>query len=193
LSAKLVGDGIDISISNSGNDEDVKLATSATSPGPYTFYIDAGALGRSGTSGEITQFDYHGSEFGQSKTDFGSHSVYWTRGPTTSVNVYVLFTPKTVASGTKYVRIAARVKSKAPGEAMGGAFDVTNYVAVNVTGVAAGTFAPKATISLTPATFAAGDGVTIQIGRDGNNELGGGQNDDSGKGIYIMAIGVEVI
>jgi hypothetical protein len=191
LSAKLVGDGIDISISNQGNDEDVKLSTSATSPGPYTFYLDAGMLGRCGNSGEVVVFGYHGAEFAASKTDFGTHSVYWTRGPTTSVKLYVLFTPKYAASG--YVRIGAKVKSKAVGEAMGGAFDVSSFVAVNVTGVAAGTLAPLASITLSPAVFSSGDGVSFHIGRDGSNTMGGGQNDTSGKAIYLVAIGIEVI
>jgi hypothetical protein len=167
----------------------VQSSISLTSPGPHLFSIDPGTLGRSGTSGTVLMDGYAANEFSKNVTDYGAHSRYWVRSPSDTVDLNVKFALKSAAGGSDYVRIAARVKSQATGGDTDADWQSTAYDAVSVaSGPAKRIY--EASITLTPAVFSAGDAVTINIGRDGSNALGGGSpnEDNHNKSIRVIAI-----
>jgi hypothetical protein len=167
----------------------VQSSISLTSPGPHLFSVDPGTLGRSGTAGEVLMDGYHASDFGKNVTDYGAHSRYWFRSPSTTVELKVLFALKADASASNYVRIAARVKSQGTSGSTTAAWQATSYDAVDVSSGSAGDIY-EGTVTLSPAVFTAGDAVTINVGRDGSNSLGGGSpnQDNYNKSVRLIAI-----
>lgn len=192
LKDKLTGDGITFVEENDGNDESLKASLSVSNPGPNRFSINPGSLLRSGTSGTGVAEGFAVNEFTKNNTDFGAWSEFWRRGPTTSVNLRVLFALKQAGSGS-YVRIAARTKAKAAGENIISAFDIETFVSISVSGGLAGDIY-LAQLSLGPTNFANGEAVALNIGRDGANQVAGpGNDDDFGKSILLIATEVETV
>ena len=184
---KLTGDGITLTQVNDGGDEDLRLSLSTTSPPPSVITLDGGMMGRSGTSGEVVGYGYHGSSFVKNITDFGSYSIDWVRTPVTSVTLKVRFVIDDDSSANNYVRIAARVKARAVGENITTTFDNTTFEAVNVSSSSGGKVF-SAAIVLNPVDFQNEDLVCINVGRDGANSLGSGTNDNFGKKITIESV-----
>jgi hypothetical protein len=188
---KLVGDGITFTKQNPGGNETLKASIDLSSPGARIIQIDPGTLltGASSVSRVIAN-GYSAVEFVKSKTEFATASIFWRRGPTTAVTVKAKFILK--ASGTgSYVRIAAKIKARATGEDSSTAFDVSAFTAVPVTFTTVGQVF-EATIVLSPATFADGDAVAFNLGRDGANTLGAGNNDNVTVAAQVIAIEIEV-
>jgi hypothetical protein len=191
LIAKLVGDGITFTKVSPGGNETLKLSLDLSNPGPRIIQVDPGTmLTGSAAVSRVISNGYSAVEFARNKTEFATSSIFWRRGPTTAVTVKVKFILKAAGSGS-YARIAARIKARATGEDSSTAFDVSSFVAVPVTFTTLGQVF-EAVITLSPATFADGDAVAFNLGRDGANTLGGGNNDDVTVPVQVIAIEIEV-
>lgn len=105
------------------------------------------------------------------------------------IRVLVQFILKAAGTGTN-VRIAARFKSQGPGEDSAVVFSVVGFVVVPVTHTTIGeVFKGELILNASSAHFE--DAVALQVGRDGNNELGAGANDDVDQPVQIIAVRME--
>ena len=132
--------------------------------------------------------DYPALELDKGKTRFGIWSGSWQAAPTADVSLKIKFILATSGTGS-YVRLALKTKAIGAGEDTAKVFDDTQFVAVAIAPTNVG---PEysGTITVSSAVFALHDVVTFYIGRDGNNELGAGNNDDYDKPIDIIAVEV---
>jgi hypothetical protein len=184
----VAGGGLDKTLTGTPDtDRTVRLSLSTTSPGPHLISIDPGTLYRAGSSGEVNMDGYHASEFTKNVTAYGSHSRYWFRSPTSKVDMKIKFALKSAAASSNSVRIVARVKSQPTYGSTGVAWQSTDANDVDVSSGAAKTIY-EASLTLTPATFTAGDAVAFEIGRDGSHA-----NDTFNKSIRLIAIVAEVV
>jgi hypothetical protein len=95
------------------------------------------------------------------------------------------------ATGTgSNVRIAARLKSHGTGDDSSGTWDASGFTAVAVTHTTLGEIF-EGVVTLDASDASDHDAVALQVGRDGNNELGAGTNDDVDQTIQIIALEVE--
>lgn len=124
-------------------------------------------------------------------TGFGSIGVAWPISAQSGrlLRVRMRFILKAVAGGSS-VRIAARFKAESPGEDSSGAFSQTGFVVVPVTYTTLGEIF-EAQIILDASAVALGAALALQVGRDGNNELGAGTNDDVTTAVQIIALEAE--
>lgn len=91
-----------------------------------------------------------------------------------------------------YVRIAARLKADAEGDDSSGSWDDTEFVAVAVTHTTPGEVF-IATVELDISGADEGDAIAFQVGRDGDNDLGSGTNDNCDVAIAIISLEVKAI
>ncbi len=101
----------------------------------------------------------------------------------------VKFILKTAGTGTK-VRIGGKIKSEAIGDDSSISFSVTGFSVITITHTTVGEVF-EGLIELDASTFKLDDSVAIQLGRDGNNEMGAGTNDDVNVPIQIISVKIE--
>jgi len=135
--------------------------------------------------------DYPALEISPSVTRYGWGSLYWTGDPPANINCNIKFVLASAGTGTD-IRLALRIKSRGTGEVVTGADDFADFVAVAITHTTDGEIF-EGQIVVPGAVFADGDAVAVALGRDGNNELGAGTNDDVNKAIRIIAAELEVV
>ena len=188
---KITGDGVTVAEVNDGNNETLKLTVAGDGVAPYSININPETLATQGNNPtHIVANDYAALEFSKSKTDFGSWSALWQRTPSADVTVKVQFILRSSSSGT-VVRIGIKTKSKAVGEDSSSGFDaeVVDPVTINTTTIGE---IFQATLTIPAATFADGDATTLNIGRDGQEEISGGAADDFNEAIHLIAVRVQV-
>lgn len=89
-----------------------------------------------------------------------------------------------------YVRIAARIKAHGDGDDSTGSWDDVAFVVVPVTHTTPGEVF-VATIELDASASEEGDAVAFQVGRDGDNDLGDGTDDNCSVPIAIIGLKVD--
>jgi hypothetical protein len=95
------------------------------------------------------------------------------------------------ATGTgSNVRLAARMKTQGVGEDSSATWDNTGFTVVPVTHTTLGEVF-EGSVILDASGAAEHDSLALQIGRDGNNELGAGTDDDLNQAIQIISLDVE--
>ncbi len=97
------------------------------------------------------------------------------------------------AAGTgSNVRIAVKAKSESVGDDSSAAFSLTGFAVVPITHTTVGEVFEGA-VEIDASSFSLDDSVALQIGRDGNNALGAGTNDDVSVAIQIISVKVEAL
>lgn len=105
------------------------------------------------------------------------------------IRVLVQFVLKAAGTGSN-VRIAVRFKAEGPGDDSTEAFAAAGFVVVPATHTTIGeVFKGELVLDASSADFE--DAVALQVGRDGNNQLGAGTNDDVSQPIQIIAVKLE--
>lgn len=124
-------------------------------------------------------------------TGFGSVSVAWPLTEKTGrvLRVRVKFIVKGTGTGSN-VRIGVRFKAEATGDDSSGAFVVTGFAVVPVTFTTIGEVF-EAELRLDAGGVELDDAFALQVGRDGNNELGAGTNDDVDQAVQILTVTAE--
>lgn len=90
------------------------------------------------------------------------------------------------------VRICARVKSDSEGDDSSGSWDDTQFSVKAVTHTTPGEVF-SVTVELDVSGADEGDSIAFQVGRDGNNTLGAGTNDNCDVAIEIISLEVEAL
>jgi hypothetical protein len=125
-------------------------------------------------------------------TAFGAASFPWIKpGSHTTIRIHGHFILKQAGTGTK-VRLAAKVKAQGVGEDSSSAFSPQGFSVVTVTHTTVGEVF-EGSIDLDASGIEHEDSVAVHIGRDGNNEMGAGDNDDVNVPIQILDVHVEVV
>lgn len=142
-------------------------------------------------SSKVLANDRPAIEVQDAVTGFGAIGVVWPVVPHANhvLRLRVKFILKATGTGSN-VRIAARYKADVAGGDSSGAFAQTAFVAVPVTFTTIGEVF-EAELRLPAATVALGAALALQVGRDGNNELGAGANDDVNQAVQIIALEAE--
>lgn len=126
-------------------------------------------------------------------TGFAATHLFWPKLKKWDDPALILdfrFILKAAGTGSK-VRIATKAKAQSVGEDSASAFSPEGFTAVSVTHTTLGeVFAAE--VVLDGSGFEKGDAVALQIGRDGNNEMGAGDSDDVDVSIQIIAMQVGV-
>jgi hypothetical protein len=105
--------------------------------------------------------------------------------------IAIKFILKAAGTGTN-VRLGMKYKTQAVGEDSSDAFDHSGFVVVPVTHTTVGEVFEG--MIILPANQAAlDDAVALQFGRDGNNEMGAGTNDDVNVAVQIISIKAEAM
>jgi hypothetical protein len=99
------------------------------------------------------------------------------------------FILKATGTGTK-VRIAFKAKANSLGEDTSGAFTESDFSVVTVSHTTLGE-SFEGIVELDASSFNKGDAMALQIGRDGNSEMGAGDDDDVDVAIQIIDVLVE--
>ena len=89
------------------------------------------------------------------------------------------------------VRIGVKVKAEKVGEDSSGVFSPESFVVAVVSYATIGEIF-EAIVELDGSGFEKNDAVALQVGRDGNNEMGSGDNDDASVAIQIISVKTEV-
>ena len=131
-------------------------------------------------------------EIEDGETGFGSAPIHWIEE--TDVNsqlrVTIQFILKATGTGTK-VRVATKFKFQATGEDSSEAYSPEAFLVVPVTHDTLGeVFEGKLVLSASDISIH--DACAFQVGRDGNNEMGAGDDDDVSVPIQIIAVELEV-
>lgn len=105
--------------------------------------------------------------------------------------VTAAFILKESGTGTK-VRIAAKVKADSEGDDTSGAFADSAFSVATVSHTTIGEQFVAA-VDLDASTFAAGDAVALHVGRDGDNGMGAGTDDDVDVAVELIALKVEAL
>lgn len=125
-------------------------------------------------------------------TGFGGTRMTWPAVDQafTKLYIFVKFIMKAAGTGSN-VRLALKAKSNATGSDTSGVFNPisTSVVVVNYDTIGE-VFEGELEADLTE--FSEGDAVALQIGRDGNNEIPNGPDDDSNKAIQMIATTIGV-
>lgn len=124
-------------------------------------------------------------------TGYAAIQAVWpfTQSSLSQVRAKALFVLKASGTGSN-VRIAARMKSQGVGEDSTAAFADTEFVVVPVTFTTIGeVFSGEVILDASSAHL--DDALALQIGRDGNNELGAGSDDDVNQAIQIIGLKLE--
>lgn len=124
-------------------------------------------------------------------TGYGAIQALWAlvQDVNAQIRVRAKFVLKDSGTGSN-VRIAARVKSHGAGEDSTSAFTVASFVVVPVSFTTIGEVFDGEVI-LDASSIELDDAVALQVGRDGNNELGAGSNDDVDQAVQLIALKVE--
>lgn len=130
-------------------------------------------------------------ELQPSATGWSALQAVWplAQDPDAEVRARIKFILKALGSGSD-VRIAVRMKSESVGDDSTGAWEVTEFIAVEVTHTTLGEVF-EGVLGLAASSFSLNDSVAIQIGRDGGNTLGAGTTDDVDQAIQIIAARLE--
>ena len=125
-------------------------------------------------------------------TGFGSATLRWNEATDANslLRVSVQFILKATGTGSR-VRIASKFKFQATGEDSSSAYSPEAFVAVPVTHTTLGEVF-EAQLVLSAADVSLGDACAFQVGRDGNNEMGAGDDDDVDVPVQIIAVELEV-
>lgn len=142
-------------------------------------------------SSKVVANDRPGIEIASGVTGFGSISTAYQHETNAAAKVCAClgFILKTSGTGSN-VRIAARVKYQAVGEDTSGDWDDEQFVVVPVDFDTVGELF-MVPIELDASAASPGDSVAIQIGRDGDNDMGAGTNDDVSVAIQIINLDVK--
>ncbi len=132
--------------------------------------------------------DRPGIEVSTGTTGFAAIQASWPREALTdaTLRVTIQFILKASGTGTK-VRIAAKVKSEATGEDSSEAFGDSAFVVVTTTYTTIGEVF-EGVIDLDASACQLQDAVALQVGRDGNDEMGTGTSDDVSVAIQLIGI-----
>lgn len=142
-------------------------------------------------SSKVLANDRPAIEVEQDITGFAAIQAVWPypQDPDAEIRILVHFVLKAAGTGSN-VRISARFKAQGPGEDSTAAFTVVGFVVVPVTHTTIGeVFKGELILDASSAHFE--DAVALQVGRDGNNELGAGTNDDVNQPVQIIAVRME--
>lgn len=121
-------------------------------------------------------------------TGFAATDLVWPLKGSTELELLLKFILKASGTGSN-VRLAAKVKAQSTGEDSSAAFSPDGFKAVPVSFTTLGEVFEGA-ILLDASGISDGDAVSLQVGRDGNNEMGAGTNDDVDVAIQIIAVRV---
>ena len=126
------------------------------------------------------------------QTGFGSAPIHWVEETTvySKLKVTAQFILKATGTGST-VRLATKFKFQATGEDSSEAFSPEGFVAVPVTHTTLGEVF-QGQMELDGSDISIHDACAFQIGRDGNNEMGAGTDDDVNVPIQIIAVELEV-
>jgi hypothetical protein len=125
-------------------------------------------------------------------TGFAGTQIHWAEE--TDVNSTLRVTGQFIlkATGTgSVVRLAAKFKFQATGEDSSAAFSPEGFVEVSVNHTTLGEVF-EGQMVLDASDVSLHDAVAFQIGRDGNNDMGAGNDDDVDVAIQIIAVELEV-
>ncbi len=126
------------------------------------------------------------------QTGFGSAPIHWVEetDANSKLRVTMQFILKATGTGST-VRLAAKFKFQATGEDSSEAFSPDGFVVVPVTHTTLGeVFEGK--LELDGSDISIHDACAFQVGRDGNNEMGAGTDDDVNVPVQIIAVELEV-
>jgi hypothetical protein len=125
-------------------------------------------------------------------TGFGSVYLRWPLEQDVDCvfRVIAQFVLKSSDTGTK-VRIGVKVKAQATGEDSSIAFAPEGFTVATVNYTTIGEVF-EAVVDLDGSGMRLGDAIALEVGRDGNNEMGAGDNDDVAVPIQIIAVEVGV-
>lgn len=124
-------------------------------------------------------------------TGFAAIQAVWPypQDDDAEIRVLIHFVLKAAGTGSN-VRIAFKFKAEGPGEDSTAAFSAAAFVVVPVTHTTVGEVF-KGELILDASSAHNEDAVALQVGRDGNNEFGAGDNDDVDQPIQIIAVKME--
>lgn len=121
-------------------------------------------------------------------TGWAATSLYWSENQSAlaRLRATVKFVLKEAGTGTK-VRVAFRAKASSSGDDSYTAFTLADFTVVTVTHTTIGEVF-QGVIDLDIPDFEEGDAVAAQVGRDGDNDLGAGDNDDVSVAVQIISV-----
>jgi hypothetical protein len=126
------------------------------------------------------------------QTGFGSAPIHWIEetDANSKLRVTAQFILKATGTGSN-VRLAAKFKFQATGEDSSDAFSPESFSPVSVTHTTLGEVF-QGMWELDGSDISIHDACAFQVGRDGNNEMGAGTDDDVNVPIQIIAVELEV-
>lgn len=122
-------------------------------------------------------------------TAYGLSSLVWGEDKHTDAKLVLQVAFWMSASGTgTVVRICGQIKKTADGEDSGAAFTLKGFQSITINYTRVGDrFSTE--IELDASSFEKGDSISIQAGRDGNNDYtGGGASDNASVAINIQTV-----
>lgn len=124
-------------------------------------------------------------------TGFAAIQATWLRDVDTDakIRMTIQFILKATGIGTK-VRVAFKAKADSTGDDTSGAFTLSGFAVVTVTHTTLGE-SFEGMVELDASSFEKNDAVALQIGRDGNNEMGAGDDDDVDVAVQFIGVRVE--
>jgi hypothetical protein len=124
-------------------------------------------------------------------TGFAAIQTTWPceQNAEAKIRATLAFILKAAGTGTQ-VRIAFKAKAESTGEDTSEAFTESGFVVVTVSHTTLGE-SFEGSVELDASSFNLNDAMALQIGRDGNNEMGAGANDDVDVAIQIIDVRVE--
>lgn len=130
-------------------------------------------------------------EVSEGVTGYAAMQQVWplAQNDDAQLRVIVKFILKATGTGSR-VRIGVRAKAQGTGADSAAAFTSSGFVAVPVTFTTIGQVF-EGVVALDASDFDLDDALALQVGRDGENLLGAGDNDDVNQAIQIIAIKAE--
>lgn len=140
---------------------------------------------------KVLWHDRPGIEIQDAVTGYAAIQEVWPLEEFSSAELFVTLKFVLKESGTgSNIRIAGKVKSHAVGEDSSDAFESIAFVVIVVTHTTIGEVF-EGVVSLDASGCKLGDALALQFGRDGNNELGAGTDDDVDVPIVIISTKAE--
>lgn len=120
-------------------------------------------------------------------TGFAATQMMWPldNNPTGNLCVRMKFIMKASGTGSN-IRLAVKSKAQSTGEDSSAAFAPEGFLAVAINYTTVGEVF-EGMLQLDGSGFNLNDAVGLQIGRDGNDEMGAGTSDDANQPIQIIA------
>jgi hypothetical protein len=132
-------------------------------------------------------------EVSDGSTGFAASQIYWPVKQDAAADVCIKFKFILKATGTgANVRLAAKFKAQATGGDSSAAFSPDGFTVVPITFTTLGEVF-EGVVLLDGAGFKKDDAVSVQVGRDGNNEMGAGTNDDTDVAVQIIAVEMGIV